>query len=50
MEEVNGAWYWFDDNGYMATGWKEIRGAWYWLDETVRWQQVGRRLVELGII
>lgn len=26
---VDGAWYYFDDAGYMATGWQLIAGKWY---------------------
>ena len=26
-------WYYFDDEGYMATGWKLINGKWYYLYE-----------------
>ena len=22
--------YWFDENGYMVTGWKQIMGYWYY--------------------
>ena len=25
-------WYWFDAEGYMATGWQNISGSWYYLD------------------
>ncbi len=32
--EWNGAkyWYYFDANGYMATGWQNIEGTWYYLN------------------
>ena len=28
----NGWWYYFDDQGYMATGWLCLDGLWYYLD------------------
>ena len=27
---VGGVWYWFDDSGAMATGWRQVGGAWYY--------------------
>jgi hypothetical protein len=29
---VDGAWYYFNDDGYMATGWQLIEGNWYFLN------------------
>lgn len=29
-KEINGHWYWFDSDGYAATGWRLIDGLWYW--------------------
>jgi hypothetical protein len=29
---VDKAWYYFDENGYMATGWQMINGKWYFLN------------------
>lgn len=28
--KIDGATYWFDDAGWMATGWRQIDGSWYW--------------------
>ena len=30
-------WYWFDNNGQMATGWKEISGQWELFDDSGEW-------------
>ena len=28
---INGAWYYFESDGWMATGWKKLGGEWYYL-------------------
>ena len=28
----DGNWYWFDNSGAMATGWKKIADKWYYFD------------------
>lgn len=28
--KIGGLTYWFDDAGWMVTGWREIDGSWYW--------------------
>ena len=30
-------WYWFDNNGQMATGWKEINSQWEMFDNSGIW-------------
>lgn len=32
-KEVNGFWYYFDQNGYMCTGWIEVNGVQYYMDD-----------------
>lgn len=32
-ELVDGAWYLFDQNGYMLTGWQQSGGNWYYLED-----------------
>jgi len=32
QQDENGIWYCFDENGHMATGWRQSGGKWYWLD------------------
>ncbi|CEX51797.1 lytic amidase (N-acetylmuramoyl-L-alanine amidase) [Streptococcus pneumoniae] len=29
---TDGNWYWFDNSGEMATGWKKIADKWYYFD------------------
>lgn len=31
---INNMWYYFDENGYMKTGWLNDNGKWYYLDES----------------
>ena len=33
----NSTWYWFDDSGEMATGWKEIKGQWEMFADSGAW-------------
>lgn len=33
-QSVDTAWYYFDENGYMATGWQLIDGRWYFFNPT----------------
>ena len=28
---INGSWYYFESDGWMATGWKKLGGEWYYL-------------------
>lgn len=39
------AWYWFDENGYVATGWKKIDSTWYYMNAfgemQTGWKQIG---------
>ncbi|OOM75644.1 DUF4362 domain-containing protein [Clostridium sp. BL-8] len=30
-KEIDGKWYYFDNNGYMKTGWVQDEGKWYYL-------------------
>ena len=30
-------WYWFDNNGAMATGWKQINGQWEMFADSGAW-------------
>ena len=32
LENIDGAWYYFNNNGYMLTGWQKIGGKWYYLE------------------
>ncbi len=32
MQDTDGCWYYFDETGYMATGWIEYNGNWYYCD------------------
>lgn len=29
---IQGAWYYFDENGYAAAGWRAVGGKWYYMD------------------
>lgn len=31
-QQVEGRWYFFDDNSYMMSGWLNYQGVWYWLN------------------
>ena len=31
-KDINGEWYYFDNNGYMETGWIQDGGKWYYLN------------------
>ena len=33
-QKIDGAWYYFDSNGYMKTGWLQDNGKWYYLVST----------------
>ncbi len=43
--KLDGKTYWFDDSGYMATGWRKIGSSWYYFSSsgalTTGWQKVG---------
>lgn len=32
-EQVNGTWYYFDEDGWMLTGWQQVGGSWFFLSE-----------------
>lgn len=32
--KINNLWYFFNSNGYMATGWVQTSGIWYYCDQT----------------
>ena len=32
LQQRNGQWYYFDADGYMATGWVQVNGLYYYLD------------------
>lgn len=32
--QIDGAWYYFDANGYMKTGWVQDKGVWYYMDNS----------------
>ena len=32
-KHTDGNWYWFDNSGEMATGWKKIADKWYYFNE-----------------
>ena len=32
-QQIDGAWYHFDANGYMQTGWLRLSGTWYYLNQ-----------------
>ncbi len=32
-KQIDGFWYYFDNNGYMKTGWLQDSGKWYYLDD-----------------
>ena len=34
------SWYYFDEQGYMATGWRLINGKWYYMYEKTEKQYV----------
>ncbi|MBO4235301.1 MAG: Ltp family lipoprotein [Firmicutes bacterium] len=42
---IDGAWYYFDSSGIMATGWEYINGAWYYFGDAgamqTGWQKIG---------
>ena len=42
---MDGVWYYFDQEGKMATGWQEIDDSWYYLgtsgDMQTGWQYIG---------
>lgn len=33
-KKINNSWYFFNQEGYMSTGWVQIKGSWYYLDTT----------------
>ncbi|WP_455224996.1 caspase family protein, partial [Granulicatella sp.] len=33
-EQINGTWYYFDNEGWMKTGWIKEYGKWYYLDDS----------------
>lgn len=33
-KKINGKWYFFDENGYMKTGWIKYKTKWYYCDES----------------
>ena len=33
-KEINGEWYYFDNNGYIKTGWIQDGGKWYYLNSS----------------
>ncbi|MBR1390465.1 MAG: N-acetylmuramoyl-L-alanine amidase family protein [Lachnospiraceae bacterium] len=43
-QEVNGTWYYLDEEGTMETGWVEVNGTWYYTDNSgamqTGWQEV----------
>ncbi|MCR4557334.1 MAG: leucine-rich repeat protein [Saccharofermentans sp.] len=52
--EGGNKWFYFDDKGLMATGWKSINGSRYLFDENdgvmlQNWQQSGKKWYYLGI-
>ena len=42
---ILGTWYYFDENGYMVTGWRMVNNKWYYLGNdgkmVIGWKQVG---------
>lgn len=44
-KQINGAWYYFDNNGWMKTGWQKIGGTWYYFNNAgamaTGWQSIG---------
>lgn len=34
MQDTDGSWYYFNENGYVHTGWLELNGAQYYLDNS----------------
>lgn len=42
---ISGSWYYFDENGYITTGWRQISGKWYYLESDGKmatgWKQLG---------
>ncbi len=42
--KIDRAWYYFDENGYAATGWRQVGGIWYYMDANsvmlTGWQQI----------
>ena len=33
-QNVNGKWYWLNQDGAMRTGWKFINNLWYYMEES----------------
>lgn len=31
-EYIGGKWYYFDQNGWMVTGWQKVKGSWYYME------------------
>lgn len=32
-EKIGGYWYYFDESGWMVTGWKKVNGDWYYFNQ-----------------
>lgn len=51
-EKIGGDWYYFDSNGYKATGWQNVENAWYYLGQDGRmktgWQETDGKWYFLG--
>ncbi|MFR4063541.1 MAG: hypothetical protein ACLT1I_12670 [Mediterraneibacter faecis] len=40
-EYINGHWYYFDQSGWMVTGWLKLGNTWYYSPAPVLWQPDG---------
>lgn len=43
---INGNWYWFDENGYAVTGWKDINNHRYYFDLENCWMLKGWQIID----
>lgn len=51
-EKISGYWYYFDANGYRATGWQVVDNSWYYMNQdgkmAVEWQEIEGKWYYLG--
>ncbi|MDD6032048.1 MAG: InlB B-repeat-containing protein, partial [Oscillospiraceae bacterium] len=45
LQQIGGKTYYFDEKGYLQTGWVELDGCWYYFDSDLQtgWQKLGGR-------
>ena len=49
-QQVDGVWYYYNDDGSLATGWQKIDGAWYYFEDSgaTPWPPAGNRSTAAG--